>query len=185
MKSACTWQFKHECGRTPQLAHPDFLYTAAVRGWTGSRMLTFLQEFNHTMTWKSVINLYTVILTFCRMTVPLIYTNIKWRVISGFPSEVAENCALLGYYAASSGSTTPRTITQKSAVLIKDMQHQQYTTVTAGCYPPLNQVGTSVFVHDLWKINYLNTKKWNKCHCVLNKTDGAASLKNAVNLLVA
>ena len=29
------------------------------------------------------------------------------RVISGFRSEVAENCALLGYYAASSGNILP------------------------------------------------------------------------------
>jgi len=44
-------------------------------------------------------------------------------VISGFHHEVAENCALLGYYAASKCNflpftTTSRIITQKRAVLI-------------------------------------------------------------------
>jgi len=29
------------------------------------------------------------------------------RVISGFPLEAAENCALLGYYTASSGNSLP------------------------------------------------------------------------------
>jgi hypothetical protein len=43
-------------------------------------------------------------------------------VISGFSPEVAENCALLGYYAVSRGNFLPRTttsciITQKRAVL--------------------------------------------------------------------
>jgi len=39
-------------------------------------------------------------------------------VISGFRREVAEYCALMGYYAASSGNT-PCVMTQKSAVLKK------------------------------------------------------------------
>jgi hypothetical protein len=152
--------------------------------WTGSRMLTFLQAFNHTMTWKSIINLYSYSHIVLHVSVPLTNTNIKWRVISGFRSEVAENCALLGYYTASSGSTIPCVITQKSTVLIKDMQHQQYTTVRAGCYSPLNQVGISVFVHDLRKCIPW-TKNYEINASVLHKTDYAASQKNAVYFLVA
>lgn len=52
-------------------------------------------------------------------SVPLTNTNVKWHVISGCRCKVAEKRALLGYCAASSGSTTPRIITRKSTALIK------------------------------------------------------------------
>jgi len=42
-----------------------------------------------------------------------------FSVISGFRREVAENLALLGYYAASRISTTRHVITQKSEVITR------------------------------------------------------------------
>jgi len=92
-------------------------------------------------------------------SVPFTNTNIKWRVISGFCSEVAENCVLLGYYTASSGSTTCCVITQKSAVLIKDIQHQQYTTIKSWLLFTFEP--GSYFNFCAW----LMKKIWNKCQC--------------------
>jgi len=42
-----------------------------------------------------------------RLTLKILVTNGQSCVISDFRREVAENCALLGYYAASNGNFLP------------------------------------------------------------------------------
>lgn len=117
---------------------------------------------------------------------PLTNTNTKWCVISGFRYKVAEKRAFLGYYVASSGSTAPRVITQKSTVPIKwhatpaiyNQKSWLLFTFEPGCY--------FSFCAWLMKNILLEQKKKIEINAsAMNKTDYAANLKNAVNFLAA
>jgi len=119
MKTDFTWQFKNECGRTPQLAHPGF-YTQRQSGVNRQQNVNLppsIQSHNDLKKYHQSVHSYSSIVL--HASGPLTNIHIKWCVISGFHCKVAEKCAFLGYYAASSGSTAPRVITLKSTVPIK------------------------------------------------------------------